>query len=299
VAGNALAGGGKSNRALVDLTDIVGVWTALEEAGTWDVGSTDSGWPTFDFVYDLRTGSILEVSALVEASTAAMMDGQDLTNPDIEPINVWAYGQSSNGSSDASSNSKLAAAGGSAGASSVFAKQPEERTGSGSGADKIPDGVDLDNWPPAGWTGFDKSDFGATNPGAFASSFGRPAGFVDNVVHYATKLIGTADDDVINGTTGNDFFNGLGGDDVLNGGPGDDAFHFMAGFGNDVVIGFTAGSAGDDIVEFRDSFTNFADVLAASRQVGPNVLIELDDSNAVALIDVALSSLNQDDFRFV
>ena len=121
----------------------------------------------------------------------------------------------------------------------------------------------------------------------------------EDSVQLATKLIGTPDDNVMNGTVGNDFFNGLAGDDVLNGGPGDDAFRFSAGFGQDIVVGFTAGAAGDDVIEFAGVFSGFDEVLAASHQVGSNVIIEADDENGVALIDVALASLNQDDFRFV
>jgi Ca2+-binding RTX toxin-like protein len=121
----------------------------------------------------------------------------------------------------------------------------------------------------------------------------------EEVVEYATELIGTADDDVINGTMENDFFNGMEGDDVLNGGPGADTFHFSAAFGQDVVIGFTAGAAGDDVLEFAGVLSSFDEVMAASLQVGPNVLIEVDDENGIALVNVALSSLNRDDFRFV
>jgi hypothetical protein len=291
LAGNALAASGRDKGVFVDLNEI-SLATAQSDAHVWGVGA-DGLWPAFRFVHDLRTGNLLEVSSLAEA---AMMEGRDTTDSDIEPINVWMYLGDAN--ADASANSQFAAAGGSANAS-VFAQQPEEGTRSSSGSDKIPDGADLDNWPPAGWNGFAKADFAAPGSDPVVAREQKSSTPSDDRPPLATKLIGTDDDDVINGTTGNDFFNGLGGDDVLNGGPGDDAFHFMAGFGNDVVIGFTAGSAGDDIVEFRDTFTSFDDVLAASRQVGPNVLIELDDSNAVALIDVALSSLNQDDFRFV
>jgi len=181
-------------------------------------------------------------------------------------------------------------------------------------ADETPKLEEHDNWPPVGWNGFDKRPGGDASLSSPAVVQKWPPVVEDPVVEnpvvedsvveedpvqYATELVGTDDDDVINGTTGNDFFNGLEGDDVLNGGPGDDAFHFAGNFGQDVVIGFAGGSAGDDVIEFRGAFSNFADVLAASLQVGPNVFIELDDENAVALIDVALASLNQDDFRFV
>jgi hemolysin type calcium-binding protein len=271
--------------------------SARADPDFWDAGTAVGGWPTFRFVHDLRTGSILEVSALAAAATDPTVDEGD-ADAGIEQISAWMYLRPEDAARDSSSQSKLAMAGGGTG-SSVFAKESHQASHAASVADKLSGDLDLDNWPPAGWNGFDKTDFGAKDPGAFTSPSGKPAGFVDNPVHYATKLIGTAGDDVINGTLGNDFFNGLGGDDVLNGGPGDDAFHFMAGFGQDVVIGFTAGAAGGDVIEFRGVFSNFDDVLAASRQVGPNVLIELDDQNGVALIDVALSSLNQDDFRFV
>jgi hypothetical protein len=263
----------------------------------WDAGNIFGGWPTFRFVHDLRTGSVLEVSALAAAATDPSVGDAD-ANPDIEPISAWMYLRPEDAVFDSSSRSKLATEGMSIG-SSVFAEESDEASLSASVADKASGDLDLDNWPPAGWNGFDKASGGVAGAGEIAAPSPKSAAVVGDAVQYGTKLIGTAGDDVINGTTGNDFFNGLAGDDVLNGGPGDDAFRFSAGFGQDVVVGFTAGAAGDDVIEFAGVLSGFDAVLAASRQVGPNVIIEVDDENGIALIDVALASLNQDDFRFV
>jgi hypothetical protein len=292
VAGTKLAGSGRTDGPLADVTDAVGWKTAPTDAGSPDASDVFAR-PTFDYVQDLRTGSILEVKALVEASMQPPAAADEPGDQESGFIYLRDWKPESGvpgapkGDGDAAPAPVTEAL-----AASAQADEPE------SGAAKLPDQADLDNWPPAGWSGFNKTDFDAPPPAADAAS-GKPAGAVTDPVHYATKLIGTDGDDVINGTTGNDFFNGLGGDDVLNGGPGADSFMFMPGFGQDVVIGFTAGAAGDDIIEFRGVFEDFAGVLAASRQVGTNVVIELDDDNGVALIDVALSSLNQDDFRFV
>jgi Ca2+-binding RTX toxin-like protein len=271
-------------------------WDAARaESDSWDAGSA-FGWPTFRFVHDLRTGSILEVSALAAAATDPIPD--DTADSDIEPISAWMYLRSEDAAFGSSPQPKLATAGERAG-SSVFAKESDQASHAASVADKFSGDLDLDNWPPAGWNGFDKTSGDVAGAGGAGAPGPKGAAFVEDAVQYSTKLIGTADDDMINGTTGNDFFNGLAGDDVLNGGPGDDAFRFSAGFGQDIVVGFTAGAAGDDVIEFAGVFSGVDEVLAASRQVGSNVIIEADDENGVALIDVALASLNQDDFRFV
>jgi len=335
VAGNILAGGGRANRALVDLTVPVD-WETILQGVSPDGDGTPGIWPaSFEFVYDLATGSILKVSSPDAAGARACTDAPDTTDSDIEPIVSWAYLRPEDGALE-SVNPRLATAGGSAGVASVFADQIErlwaylrredgafdssldptlttEDGGVGaplfanqleidfeSGVDKIADPSGVDNWPPAGWTGFDKTTgVGASESGQSAAPVQKWPPLGATPAQTVTTLIGTDGDDVIDGTTGNDFINGLDGDDVLDGDSGDDTFHFVGNFGQDVVIGFAAGSAGGDVIAFAGVFTDVDEVLAASLQVGPNVLIEVDDQNGLALVDVALASLNRDDFRFV
>jgi len=102
--------------------------------------------------------------------------------------------------------------------------------------------------------------------------------------------------DVLNGGDGNDRLVGGAGDDLLTGGKGNDVLAFGRGFGHDVVTDF----GGKDVIEFDDGlFGNFKAVIAASRQVGQDTVITLDDGNAITLEHVALSSLHADDFRFM
>jgi RTX calcium-binding nonapeptide repeat (4 copies) len=298
VASSVLAVGGRPKSLFDDLSDAVG-WDTWEGA-PWDIGAA-TAWPAFSYVYDLRTGSMLDVRALAAtdgAATdgAAIPDGRDADNPDIEQVSTWAYLRAEDALLDRSSNAKFMTADGLLAVASVFANQ--ERLDSDLASQIASKLAGLDNWPPAGWNGFSKLPGEDVPQSASAPTPKLPVP-AEEVVEYATKLIGTDDDDVIDGTLANDFFNGLEGDDVLNGGPGDDAFHFSASFGQDVVIGFAAGAAGDDVLEFAGGLSSFDEVMAASLQVGPNVLIEVDDENGIALVDVALSSLNQDDFRFV
>jgi hypothetical protein len=260
---------------------------------------------------------MLDVRALAATDGAAIPDGGDADNPEIEQVFTWAYLRAEDAVLDRSANVKFMTADGILAVASVFANQGLDPDVDARVAAKL---AGSDNWPPAGWNGFSKLP-GADVPQPASAPTPKlpvPAEEVapaevapaevppaevpvpaEEVVEYATELIGTADDDVINGTMENDFFNGMEGDDVLNGGPGADTFHFSAAFGQDVVIGFTAGAAGDDVLEFAGVLSSFGEVMAASLQVGPNVLIEVDDENGIALVNVALSSLNRDDFRFV
>jgi hypothetical protein len=294
VAGSVLAAGGRPKALFDDLTDAVG-WDTWEGA-PWDIGAA-AAWPPFAYVYDLRTGSMLDVGALSATDGAVIPDVDADDNPDIEPVSTWAYLRAEDALLDGSADAKFMTADGALAVASVFANQ--EGLDSDLDAQIAWKLSGVENWPPAGWTGIDKRAWTDTQQSDPVVVQKLPPPVVETPDPYDTKLIGTADDDVIDGTTEDDFFNGMEGDDVLNGGPGNDAFHFSANFGQDVVIGFAAGANGDDVLEFAGGFSSFDEVMAASLQVGPNVLIEVDDENGVALVDVALSSLNRDDFRFL
>lgn len=101
--------------------------------------------------------------------------------------------------------------------------------------------------------------------------------------------------DRLAGAAGDDRIVGGGGDDVLSGGAGRDMFVFGAGFGHDLISDF---GQGDHIQFAEDVFQDFAAVLAASRQVGSDVVITLDAANAIVLENVALRSLDASDFLF-
>lgn len=115
----------------------------------------------------------------------------------------------------------------------------------------------------------------------------------------ADTVLGGAGDDQIRGGSGDDRLTGGAGDDVLWGGSGHDSFVFAAGFGRDMISDFGLSGSTSDIVEFgADIFADFGAVIAAAEQVGRDVVIVLDQDNTLTLSNVALASLNADDFRF-
>jgi Ca2+-binding RTX toxin-like protein len=110
-------------------------------------------------------------------------------------------------------------------------------------------------------------------------------------------LLGGGGNDVLKGGSGDDWIEGGAGDDLLTGGSGTDTFHFAIGFGRDAVTDF--GASDSDIISFGDSlFADFDTMIAASTQVGGDIVITIDDQTSLTLRETNLLSLNVDDFRF-
>ncbi len=114
-------------------------------------------------------------------------------------------------------------------------------------------------------------------------------------------LTGGAADDVILAAGGDDVITGGSGSDHLTGGSGDDLFHFSFGdLGHDTITDFAAGAASDDVIEFESGvFSDLASVLAAASDDGRDTTITIDAETSVLIQNVVVSSLHQDDFRFV
>lgn len=111
-------------------------------------------------------------------------------------------------------------------------------------------------------------------------------------------LTGNGGSNVLSGLEGNDTLIGGGGNDTLSGGSGQDTFVFGPGFGKDTVTDFS-GSDGD-VVQFDSNvFADFQQVMAASAQVGGDVVVSQDAGNAVTLKGTTLESLHADEFVFV
>ncbi|SCX32479.1 Serralysin B precursor [Agrobacterium sp. DSM 25558] len=116
----------------------------------------------------------------------------------------------------------------------------------------------------------------------------------------AAWLRGTSGNDTLTGTSGNDTLFGDSGNDAITTGAGDDIIIFRPNFGLDTVTDFQAGAGSADVLEFDNSlFSDFEDVLAAAAQVGNDTVITYDAANTVTLKNVALTSLHDDDLRFV
>jgi RTX calcium-binding nonapeptide repeat (4 copies) len=108
-------------------------------------------------------------------------------------------------------------------------------------------------------------------------------------------LVAGAGDDTLSGGNGNDCLFGGTGDDTLTGGNGGDTFVFAADFGHDTVTDFRSGNH----IAFEDGvFGDFQSLLAASHQVGADIVITLDTDNTITLQHVQLSSLHASDFLF-
>ncbi|GGE25549.1 hypothetical protein GCM10011345_34380 [Gemmobacter megaterium] len=118
---------------------------------------------------------------------------------------------------------------------------------------------------------------------------------LDNVI------TGAWGNDSLYGGQGNDTLIGGAGNDLLNGGPGADTFVFAPGFGQDTVVGFNAGLAGDqDVLAISSSlFGNFAAVMAATANVGAHAVITVNASTSITLLNVQRADLVADDFLFI
>jgi serralysin len=113
------------------------------------------------------------------------------------------------------------------------------------------------------------------------------------------RLTGTALADDLRGGAGDDILKGGAGDDILRGGDGKDRFIFDAGFDHDTVVGFQGGAALGDVLAFsRTVFASLDDLLAASHQVGNDVVITTSDLDTLTLQSTQLTSLHANDFAF-
>jgi Ca2+-binding RTX toxin-like protein len=110
-------------------------------------------------------------------------------------------------------------------------------------------------------------------------------------------LIGDAGNNILQGGAGNDRLDGGAGDDRLTGGAGNDTFVIRAGSGHDTITDF---ASGHDVVELHGgSFASGADVLAAAKQSGADVIITIDGNDSITLQHVNLADLHATDFNIV
>jgi hypothetical protein len=81
---------------------------------------------------------------------------------------------------------------------------------------------------------------------------------------------------------------------------GGDTFVFAPQFGKDIITDFRSGGENHDILQFdHNTFSNVADVLAHSAQVGLDVVITADVTDSVTLHNVQLTHLHSNDFHIV
>lgn len=114
-------------------------------------------------------------------------------------------------------------------------------------------------------------------------------------------LFGGSGDDSMSGAAGDDSLFGGSGNDTLSGGGGDDLFEFTMGLGNDRIINFEAGPGIADVIRLvglGTAFDSFAEILAASTQVGSDTVIDFGGGHSITLVGIMKASLDSDDFTF-
>lgn len=113
-------------------------------------------------------------------------------------------------------------------------------------------------------------------------------------------LEGGAGDDTLDGGAGTDSLYGEAGADTLTGGTGNDTFYFATGDGADTIEDFTAGSGVADLIDLTGvgGVEDLSDVLALAYETAGNTTIDFGDGDSITLLNVALTTLHADDFRF-
>ncbi|KAB1109575.1 hypothetical protein F4V89_27110 [Neorhizobium galegae] len=84
------------------------------------------------------------------------------------------------------------------------------------------------------------------------------------------------------------------------GGAASDIFVYTAGVGHDTITNFVAAGTAHDVIEMDHAvFLDWAALLAASSQSGADTIIRADADNSITLKNVAVNTLQSNDFRFV
>lgn len=86
----------------------------------------------------------------------------------------------------------------------------------------------------------------------------------------------------------------------MTGGGQSDTFYFEALFRSDTIQDFKDNATENDILEFSSAiFASFSDVVAASAQVGSDVVITISSSDRITVKAWNVANMGADDFLFV
>jgi Ca2+-binding RTX toxin-like protein len=116
-----------------------------------------------------------------------------------------------------------------------------------------------------------------------------------------SSIVGGGGGDSIASFSGADTITGGDGNDTITGGAGNDRFFFSVGHDADRITDFSAGAAVGDVIKFfgfGTALDSFAEVIAASAQVGADVVITLGGGDQITLAGVTLANLSANDFEF-
>jgi len=109
--------------------------------------------------------------------------------------------------------------------------------------------------------------------------------------------VGAAPVNIVAGGVANDTLTSHATNETFYGNGGTNVFVFAGSFGKDIVADF---HTNNDVIQFsHEVFTDFADVLAHSAQVGTDVVISADVSNSVTLTHTTLVQLNTHNIHLI
>ncbi|QQR37691.1 hypothetical protein JI749_00830 [Devosia oryziradicis] len=106
-------------------------------------------------------------------------------------------------------------------------------------------------------------------------------------------LYGGLGSDSLFGDVGNDYLSGDAGNDTYTGGGGADCFVFTSG--HDVITDFQGGSGVFDQIDLTGMFSSFAQCLAASQQVGADLLFVFNNNSSLLIENFYRGNLAADD----
>lgn len=120
-------------------------------------------------------------------------------------------------------------------------------------------------------------------------------------MRFNNTITGNSGNNNLNGGAGNDLLIGGAGNDTLTGGLGNDTFRFVGLSGKDVVTDFHGGVGVVDVLNLSgiSGFTNFAQVMSHSTQVGADTVITFDANDSIVLSGVVKTAVVADDFTFI
>jgi Ca2+-binding RTX toxin-like protein len=130
----------------------------------------------------------------------------------------------------------------------------------------------------------------------------KMAANVENLfVGYAQSVIGNDSNNYMVGNASSQTIDGGKGNDVLTGGGGGDSFVLGSNSGYDVITDFHTGPSASATINpdtlrltGYSHFTSLSDVKAAMTQVGADVVLQLDDHDAVKLLNTKIGDFTQD-----
>ena len=108
---------------------------------------------------------------------------------------------------------------------------------------------------------------------------------------------GNAADNILWGGAGNDRLDGKAGNDTLTGGAGDDLFIYVAGYGADTIVDFSA--AENDIIDLSGAhIATYAGLIACSVQTATGTVIVFGNGDTLTLEGTVRADLNTSYFIF-